>query len=121
MSMSAVQQFDPVQLVGITEVAVAHLCEQLVSNGSAVGVRLSTKPSGCSGYKYQLDLVTEPKATDLQQQINEHLTLFIDPDSVPLLKGTVIDLIKQGVNFSIQFHNPNATGECGCGESFAVN
>ncbi|MCG8369557.1 MAG: iron-sulfur cluster assembly accessory protein, partial [Proteobacteria bacterium] len=26
----------------------------------------------------------------------------------------------EGLNESFVFRNPNATGECGCGESFAV-
>ncbi|MGB1220215.1 MAG: iron-sulfur cluster assembly accessory protein, partial [Alcanivoracaceae bacterium] len=27
----------------------------------------------------------------------------------------------EGVNSFFKFRNPNATGECGCGESFTVN
>ena len=31
-----------------------------------------------------------------------------------------IDFQRQGLNASFEFRNPNATGECGCGESFTV-
>jgi iron-sulfur cluster assembly protein len=32
----------------------------------------------------------------------------------------VIDFRRHGLNAAFVFHNPNATGECGCGESFTV-
>jgi iron-sulfur cluster assembly protein len=32
----------------------------------------------------------------------------------------VIDFQRQGLNAAFVFHNPNATGACGCGESFTV-
>ena len=31
-----------------------------------------------------------------------------------------MDYVKQGVNEGFEFKNPNAKGECGCGESFSV-
>ena len=36
------------------------------------------------------------------------------------LNGLVIDYVTEGVNSLFKFRNPNATGECGCGESFTV-
>jgi len=37
-----------------------------------------------------------------------------------MLNGLEIDYVKEGVNSLFKFRNPNATGECGCGESFTV-
>ena len=48
------------------------------------------------------------------------LSLIVNEKSVALVEGTVIDFQRQGLNASFVFHNPNATGECGCGESFTV-
>jgi iron-sulfur cluster assembly protein len=31
-----------------------------------------------------------------------------------------MDWVKQGLNEGFEFNNPNANGECGCGESFTV-
>jgi iron-sulfur cluster assembly protein len=31
-----------------------------------------------------------------------------------------VDFVRQGLNESFRFENPNARGECGCGESFTV-
>ena len=36
-------------------------------------------------------------------------------------EGTVIDYEKQGINQIFVYKNPNATGSCGCGESFTTN
>ena len=38
-----------------------------------------------------------------------------------MLNGLVIDYVTEGVNSLFKFRNPNATGECGCGESFTVH
>ncbi|MEO1582771.1 MAG: iron-sulfur cluster assembly protein IscA, partial [Pseudomonadota bacterium] len=39
----------------------------------------------------------------------------------PLLDGTQVDFVKDGLNEMFRFSNPNAAGECGCGESFNVD
>jgi Fe-S cluster assembly protein SufA/iron-sulfur cluster assembly protein len=95
--------------------------EAEVSRRQALGLRLTVKASGCSGFRYLLDFVTEPVADDLRMEITERLALFIAKDSVNLVKGTEIDYVTEGLNASFQFKNPNATGECGCGESFTVD
>ncbi len=43
------------------------------------------------------------------------------PLSLPLIDGTVVDFVKQGLNEAFKFQNPKAKGECGCGESFNVS
>ena len=48
------------------------------------------------------------------------ISIFVDPESMSLIKGTEIDFIDEGLNQVFKFKNPNATGECGCGESFSV-
>jgi iron-sulfur cluster assembly protein len=46
--------------------------------------------------------------------------VFVDPGSLPSIDGTRIDFVRQGLNESFRFENPNVRGECGCGESFTV-
>jgi iron-sulfur cluster assembly accessory protein len=48
------------------------------------------------------------------------LTLYVDAVSARYLQGTSIDYVlgMQGAGF--KFINPNASGTCGCGSSFAV-
>ena len=46
--------------------------------------------------------------------------VVVDSASLPLIDGTVVDFVKQGLNEAFKFQNPKAKGECGCGESFNV-
>lgn len=98
-----------------------------IKREAAQGLRLAVKPSGCSGYMYVLDYVREqPDAKkqpsdDQSLAIADDVTLFIDNKSASVVNGTEIDYVTEGVNSFFIFRNPNATGECGCGESFTVN
>lgn len=88
---------------------------------AARGLRLAVKPSGCSGYMYVLDYVRDEQPGDKRVAIADDVTLFVDNDSVRIVNGTEIDYVTEGVNSFFRFRNPNATGECGCGESFTVS
>jgi iron-sulfur cluster assembly protein len=79
------------------------------------------KDSGCSGYAYVLDLTENVPQDTLRIDAEEGLTLFIDSKSVPALSGSTLRLVKEGLNETIKFDNPNAGSYCGCGESFTVN
>ena len=46
--------------------------------------------------------------------------IIVDAKSLNHLDGTELDFVKEGLNEGFQFNNPNAKGECGCGESFSV-
>lgn len=48
------------------------------------------------------------------------MRIFVDPASLPLVDGTCIDFGKHGLSETFTFSNPNATAECGCGESFTT-
>ena len=48
------------------------------------------------------------------------MKVFVDPESLTLVDGTIVDFVKQGLNEAFRFSNPNVKGECGCGESFSV-
>ncbi len=85
----------------------------------AAGVRFGVKRTGCSGFSYVVDLAIESKPDDSAIEV-DGVRLLIDPKSLPLVDGTVIDYQRQGLNANFVFHNPNATGACGCGESFTA-
>ncbi len=83
------------------------------------GLRVSISDGGCSGYSYKLDFEREGKAGDTVLLFDD-LKVFIDPQSVPYLKGTVIDFASGLYGGGFKFSNPNATGTCGCGTSFSA-
>lgn len=106
--------------ISMTPAAIRQARRELERAG-ARGLRLSVKPSGCSGYMYILDYVHEEAADDRAFDVEQGVTLYVDGHSTHILNGTEIDYVTEGVNSFFKFRNPNATGECGCGESFTVN
>ena len=117
----SVESFDPSQqAVTVTPAALAHLRRQL-SSQPGKAVRISVKKSGCTGFMYVLDLVEQASDNDLHYRLDEQVELLIDRDSLQVLSGTQIDLVKEGFNQQIKFINPNVKDQCGCGESFSVS
>ncbi len=114
--------FDPrQQAVSVTPAAIDHFRRQLASRPDAQAVRLSVKQSGCTGYMYVVDLVQHAQADDLHLPLADGLELLIDQGSLPVVTGTEIDYVTEGLNRQLRFLNPNAKDFCGCGESFSVN
>jgi len=117
----SVESFDPASAPDITMTAAAidHARRQIQQAG-AQGIRLAVKESGCSGYMYIVDFVAEADDTDVSFPVADDVTLFVQKEALPIVRGTEIDFAKDGVNRVIKFRNPNVTAECGCGESFVV-
>jgi iron-sulfur cluster assembly protein len=46
--------------------------------------------------------------------------VVIDREALAVIDGTEVDFVREGLNEAFRFRNPNARGECGCGESFSV-
>lgn len=68
---------------------------------------------------YVLEFVDKLDVGD--QVFEDHgVKIVVDPKSLVYIDGTEMDYVKQGVNEGFEFRNPNAKGECGCGESFSV-
>ena len=107
--------------ISISEAAKVHFKSCLVKESPAIGIRLSLKKSGCSGLSYVLEYIRELPADDIRIPLVEHYMLSIEKSSYPFLKGTVIDYVREGLNYKLIYKNPNQTGECGCGESFTID
>ena len=105
--------------ITITPAASERMRSFLAGTPSAAGVRFGVKKTGCSGFGYVVDLAQVAGEGDETIDV-DGVKLIVDGKSLPLIDGTVIDFQRQGLNASFVFHNPNATGECGCGESFTV-
>ena len=121
-SDNSVATFDPQSGIEIkmTDAAITHVLGQRQEAGGRE-LRLSLTESGCSGYMYVMDFVTEPESGDRAVEISDELTLYIAGQHLPLLNGTRIDYVTEGLNSLLKFNNPNAQSECGCGESFSID
>lgn len=105
--------------ITLTEKAAQHVLNSLVKRGKGVGLRVGVHNSGCSGLAYKLEYADEMAEGDLQF-VSNGVTILVDPNSLPYLNGTELDYVREGLNESFKFNNPNVKSECGCGESFGV-
>jgi iron-sulfur cluster assembly protein len=105
--------------VTMTPAASERVKSFMINRGKGVGLRLGIKTTGCSGLAYVLEFVDEVNEDDQVFSIDD-VNVIIDGKSLVYLNGIELDFVKEGLNEGFQFTNPNAKGECGCGESFNV-
>ena len=84
-----------------------------------IGVKQSTPRRGCSGLAYSVDYVSEEQPMDERIETPGG-TFFVDGASILYLIGSTMDWQEDDFAAGFTFQNPNATGSCGCGESFTV-
>jgi len=115
-------QYDP-ESISITPAALAHVRRQLRQEGAEALV-LAVTESGCNGYMYELDYVypeaTSAVANARSFRFDEDVRVEVAEDHWPLVRGTEIDFVVEGLNSALKFNNPNADAMCGCGESFSI-
>lgn len=106
--------------VTLTPTAAEHIGTMIAKRGRGLGLRISTKKSGCTGFAYEVDYADEIGAYD---SVFETLgvKVVVDKDSLPRIEGMEVDFTKDNLlNQGFEFRNPNVKDTCGCGESFSV-
>lgn len=105
--------------ITVTENAAKQIEKQIQQRGSGIGLKLGTKVAGCSGFAYTIDYAD--KQTENETVFEQFgVKIIVENDDMDKLNGLELDYVKNGLNAAFKFNNPNATGECGCGESFSV-
>jgi iron-sulfur cluster assembly protein len=84
-----------------------------------IGVKLSTPRRGCSGLAYSVDYVSEAQPFD-EKIDTPGGAFYVDSASILYLIGSRMDWVEDDFAAGFTFDNPNAKGQCGCGESFTV-
>lgn len=105
--------------VTMTPAAAERVKSFITNRGKGLGLRLGIKTTGCSGLAYVLEFVDDLNEDDTLFTIDD-VNIIIDGKSLVYLDGIQLDFTKEGLNEGFKFTNPNAKGECGCGESFNV-
>lgn len=112
-----VSTYNPHELT-MTPPAVAHVKKQLARHGASA-LLLDITESGCNGYMYELSYL-DGRPDDARAFDFDGVTVLVAGDHWPLVQGMEIDYVTEGLNAMLKFKNPNATAECGCGESFSI-
>ncbi len=106
--------------IKLTDNAVRHISSMLEKRGHGIGLRLSTRQYGCSGFGYVVDYADEVKDDDAVLD-TQGVKVLVDQESLKLIDGTTVDYVKMNaLNEGFEFINPNVKDSCGCGESFTV-
>jgi iron-sulfur cluster assembly protein len=104
----------------LTPAAEARIAELMAkAPEGTIGVKLSTPRRGCSGLAYSVDFVSQAKPFDERIETPAG-PFFVDAGSILYLIGSVMDWKEDDFAAGFVFENPNAKGQCGCGESFTV-
>ena len=105
--------------ISLTESAATRVRNYLQARGEGIGLRLGVTKTGCSGYSYVINYAEDITDADIVFE-DKGVKVVVDADALPLIDGTEVDFVKNGLNEAFSFRNPNVTGECGCGESFNI-
>jgi len=105
--------------IRLTQSAAERVRHYLQKDGG-VGLRVGVKKTGCSGWAYTVNLATGIEPDDIVFE-DHGIKIVIPPESLGFLDGSEIDFAAEGLGRSFRFKNPNATEECGCGESFTIS
>jgi iron-sulfur cluster assembly protein len=105
--------------VSLTPAAVDRARQYIAQQPGGAGLRFGVRKNGCSGFAYVVDVAAGAGEGDTVVEAGG-VSVFIDAFSLPHVAGTEIDFVRRGLNQEFVFRNPQATGECGCGESFTT-
>ena len=109
-------------MIQITDSAAKVIRRQLEKNQKPEGgLRIAVKAGGCSGFSYIFAWDAAARDTDRVFEGSNGAKVFIDPKSLTLLDGTVLDFDENNLlATSFTLKNPHAKSTCGCGESFSA-
>lgn len=82
-------------------------------------LRLSVEGGGCSGFQYKFDLADGADGDDSVSE-TDGVKLLVDPISLDLVGGSIVDFVESLGGAAFRVENPKAAAGCGCGSSFGI-
>ena len=102
--------------ITLTESAADRVRGYLEDRGTGIGLRVGVRKTGCNGFAYVVNYADEIAADDVVFE-DGGVAVVVDAESLSLIDGTEVDFVQDGLNEAFKFRNPQATSECGCGDS----
>jgi len=103
----------------LTEAAASRVGAIAARQGKPAILRLTVEGGGCSGFQYKFDLADAADAEDMVSE-TAGVRLVVDPVSLELVTGSVVDFVESLGGAAFKVENPNAAAGCGCGSSFGI-
>ena len=106
-------------LICVTDPAAERIRDLLDKEGKSEshGLRLKVVGGGCSGLRYELAFDDRIGEDDTQVEVSG-VRVIVDEKSALYLAGTTLNFVDTLQETGFKMENPNASGTCGCGESF---
>ncbi|HWT13538.1 MAG TPA: iron-sulfur cluster assembly accessory protein [Allosphingosinicella sp.] len=109
----------PAPDIALSPSAAARVAAIARRQGKPAILRLSVDGGGCAGFQYRFSLADDVAAEDLAVA-RDGVTLVVDPMTLDLVRGSVVDFVESLGGAAFQVTNPNAASGCGCGTSFSI-
>lgn len=106
-------------MLSLTPAAAARVAWIATRQSKPAVLRLSVEGGGCSGFQYKFDLADGPDSDDTVSE-TDGVRLVVDPVSLDLVSGSVVDFVESLGGAAFKVENPNAAAGCGCGSSFGI-
>ena len=103
----------------VTDRAFDRLAEINADGDAAKALRVAVEGGGCSGFQYKFEMAEGPDSEDSVSE-TDGVQLVVDPVSLDLLEGSVVDYVESLGGAAFRVENPNASAGCGCGSSFGI-
>ena len=105
--------------IALSPSAASRVAVIAAKQGKPALLRLSVEGGGCAGFQYRFGLADEAESDDIAVT-QDGVTLVVDPMSLDLVRGSVVDFVESLGGAAFQVTNPNAASGCGCGTSFSI-
>ncbi|MBT3654359.1 MAG: iron-sulfur cluster assembly accessory protein [Euryarchaeota archaeon] len=105
--------------ITVTDSALAQMKKTLENEESTHCLIISAQSGGCSGYVYDMKIDENPKDNiEFQILLFDDIRIYIHNSDSYLLNGIELDYKDSLMGGGFNIANPNASRECGCGQSF---
>tara|TARA_B100001093_G_C26138938_1_gene722476 strand:- start:201 stop:527 length:327 start_codon:yes stop_codon:yes gene_type:complete len=106
-------------ILKICDKTILHFKKILIDTNKK-NIFISVKGGGCNGFKYNIEPTNDnANKNDEKMQLNG-VNIIVCGHSLLHLLGTELKWKNTFMGTGIEFNNPNATGKCGCGETFSI-
>lgn len=105
--------------VTLSPSAAKRVAAIAAKQGKPAMLRLAVDGGGCAGFSYKFALADAVEAGDSVAE-TDSVKLVVDPVSLDLVQGSMVDFVEDLGGAAFKVTNPNAASGCGCGSSFSV-
>lgn len=105
--------------ITLTNSAVKRILQLMQQDPNMLGLKITVKKSGCAGLSYNISKIIVIEKNIIIYE-RDGAKLFVPSEVMPIIDGTELDYVQDGLNYLFKFNNPKVQYSCGCGESFGV-